>query len=129
MVFQKGEEHVTDEELLRYAAKAAGFVEPHSYRPKTNSLLWLAQSGFPATWKPFDDDAEAFKLMVDLKLFVFHGWTYAQGEDVPLANVVVDNAEQTVQSGEIKGDDPHAATRRAIVRAAAQIGKAMEKNT
>ena len=117
---------MTDEELLKYAAKAVGFAEPHSYRLKTNSLLWLSQSGFPATWKPLDDDAEAFKLMVDLNLFVFHGWTYAKGEEVPLANVVVDNAEQTIASGEIKGDDPKAATRRAIVRAAAQIGKAKE---
>ena len=117
---------MTDEELLRYAAKAAGLVEPHSYRPKTNSLLWLAESGFPSTWRPLDDDAEAFRLMVDLNLFVFHGWTYAENEGVPLANVVVDNAEQTVPSGEIKGDDPKAATRRAIVRAAAQIGRAMK---
>jgi hypothetical protein len=64
--------------------------------------------------------------MVDLNLFVFHGWTYAENEKVPLANVTVDNAEQTVPSGEIKGDDPKAAVRRAIVRAAAQIGKAMK---
>jgi hypothetical protein len=117
---------MNDEEMLRYAAKAAGFVEPHSYREKTNSLLWMAQSGFPATWRPLDDDGDAFKLMVQLNLFVFHSWTHAEG--VPLANVVVDNAEQKIPSGEIKGDDPYAATRRAIVRAAAEIGKQQEKN-
>lgn len=118
---------MNDEELLRYAARAANFIEPHSYRPKTNALLWLGESGFPSTWKPFDDNNDAFNLMVELNLFVFHGWTYAESEGVPLANVVVDNAEQTAASGEIKGDDPHAATRRAIVRAAAAIGKQKEK--
>lgn len=112
---------MTDRELLLKAAKAAGFVEPHSYREKTNSLLWVSQSGFPSTWRPLDDNADAFKLMVDLNLFVFHSWTFAQGEGVPLANVIVDNAEQKVPSGEIKGSDPHAATRRAIVRAAAAL--------
>jgi len=119
---------MTDEEILRYAAKAMGFAEPHSYRPKSNSLLWVGKESGAAIWRPFDDDKEAFQIMVDLNLFVFHGWTYAHGEDVPLANVVVDNAEQTVPSGEIKGDDPRAATRRAILRAAASIGKAKEKN-
>jgi len=34
-----------------------------------------------------------------------------------------------IEVGEIKGDDPKAATRRAIVRAAAEIGKNMEKDT
>ena len=117
---------MTDEEILRYAAKAMGYVEPHSYRPKTNCLLWVGKKSGAATWRPFDDNAEAFEMMVKLNLFVFHGWTHAEG--VPLANVVVDNAEQTVPSGEIKGDDPYAATRRAIVRAAAGIGKRMENN-
>lgn len=115
---------MTDKELLELAAKASGFVEPHSYREKTNSLLWLSKSGFPATWSPLTDNADAFKLMVDLNLFVFHGWTSAEG--VALANVLVDNAEQTAPSGEIKGDDAYAATRRAIVRAAAMIGKDMK---
>ena len=115
---------MNDEELLRNAARAAGFVEPNSYREKTNSLLWISESGFPSTWRPLDDNADAFDLMVNLSLFVFHGWTTSEG--VALANVFVDNAEQTVPSGEIKGDEPHAATRRAIVRAAAQIGKDMK---
>lgn len=77
-------------------------------------------------WDPLENNAQAFKLMVKLNLYIFHRWTYAPGEDTPYANVVVNNAEQTVPSGEIKGSDPYAATRRAIVRAAAEIGKGMK---
>ena len=72
-------------------------------------------------WDPLQKNSQAFELMVKCNLFVFHLWTTAEG--VPLANVVVDNAEQTVPSGEIKGGDSYAATRRAIVRAAAANGR------
>jgi hypothetical protein len=118
---------MTDEELLRYAAKAIGYVEPHSYRPKTNCLLWVGESGASA-WRPFDDNAEAFDLMVALDIGVHHGWTFAD-ENVPYANVCAQHIPSMIEVGEIKGDDPKAATRRAIVRAAAEIGKRMEKNT
>lgn len=116
---------MSDEELLRYAAKAVGYVNPHSYRPTTNGLLWMSESGFPTTWRPFDDNSDAFKLMVDLDIGVHHGWTYAD-ENVPYANVCAQHIPSMLEVGEIKGDDPHAATRRAIVRAAAEIGKKME---
>lgn len=91
-----------DSKLLEFAGLAAG----ETYTKERN---------------PLERDDLALRLAVKLNLFVFHGWTHAEG--VPLANVVVDNAEQTVPSGEIKGDDPYAATRRAIVRAAAEIGR------
>lgn len=96
---------MNDRELLELAAKAAGHAPANMWNPLTN-------------------DGDALRLAVKLNLFVFHGWTHAEG--VLLANVVVDNAEQTVPSGEIKGDDPYAATRRAIVRAAAEIGRDMK---
>lgn len=116
---------MSDRELMEFAAKAMGYVPAKIYSDKTKSLIWASESGFPTAWKPLVDNSDAFELMVRLNLFVFHGWTSAMG--VPVANVVVDNAEQTTPSGEIKGDDPYAATRRAIVRAAAEIGKKMEK--
>jgi hypothetical protein len=114
---------MTDRELLELAAKAADIpgqwheVDDGWFVPgNINSWASLIR------WDPLARDVDAFRLMVKLNLFVFHSWTHAEG--VPLANVVVDNAEQTIPSGEIKGDDPYAAARRAIVRAAAEIGKA-----
>ena len=116
---------MTDEEILRYAAKAAGFVEPHSYRQKTNCLLWVGKESGAALWRPFDDDKEAFQLMVQLDIGVHHGWTYAD-EKVPYANVCAQHIPSMIEVEELKGDDPRAATRRVIVRCAAEIGKAMK---
>jgi hypothetical protein len=118
---------MSDQELIRLAAKAAEMpgrwheVDDGWFVPgNINSWASLIR------WDPLVRDIDAFRLMVQLNLFVFHSWTHAEG--VPLANVVVDNAEQTITSGEIKGDNPYAATRRAIVRAAAAIGKNQEEN-
>jgi hypothetical protein len=108
---------MSDEDLLRKAAKAVGLVEPHSYREKTNSLLWLSESGFPSTWRPLDDDGEALRLSVELQFSVCieldQTWIASHGHPTnPLCF-------------EDHNGDPYAATRRAIVRAAASIG---EKN-
>ncbi len=120
---------MTDKELLELAAKAANI--PGRWHEQDDGWFMPGNQGGWASlvrWDPLVNDTYAFRLMVDLNLFVFHSWTYAQGEEVPLANVVVDNAEQTVPSGEIKGNDPRAATRRAIVRAAAAIARLEANN-
>jgi len=113
---------MNDRELLELAAKAAGreWLSYHHTKGlccRDNSYGGLIDY----YWNPLTDDGDALRLAVKLNLFLFHAWTHAEG--VPLANVVVQNAEQTVTCGEIKGDNPCAATRRAIVRAAAEIGK------
>jgi hypothetical protein len=105
---------MNDEELLRYAAKAAGFVEPHSYRPKTNCLLWVGKESGAATWRPLDDDAEAFRLMVTLGIVV-------DTSDGVHVQYIVSGVAYPISIYEF--DDPCATTRRAIVRAAAEIGK------
>ena len=105
---------MNDEELLRCAAKAAGFVEPHSYRPQSNSLLWLGKESGAATWRPFDDDAEAFRLAVQLKLLI---QTDLDGDPQVSTN------DYDVCEWYPSGSDRYAATRRAIVMAAAEIGK------
>jgi hypothetical protein len=106
---------MTDRELLELAAKAMGFVPHHSYREKLNALLWLSESGFPATWSPLTDDKDALRLAVDLKMnLTLLGWrSEAQVSGHPsVVEPVVNN-------------EPYAATRRAIVRAAAEIGRAL----
>ena len=97
---------MTDRELLELAAKAAGI----KYTVKNGVLVSNGDHvSPPMPWNPLDDDGEAFRLGVDCHLFDEHaGFTY----------------ELVVQSG--KNTDHYAATRRAIVRAAAEIGRAME---
>ena len=91
-----------DRELLELAAKAAG------YNQKTEPAHWL-------NWNPLTDDGDALRLAVKLGLIV-NCWNAARKTWVGL-----DDGETEVT--ELHDDDPYAATRRAIVRAAAEIGK------
>lgn len=95
----------TDRELLELAAKAAGLdFDGNIVRHRYSSVVW----------NPLTDDGDALRLAVKLGITTEHSgdtaWAYAIGHD---ANV-----------DEYYGSDPCAATRRAIARAAAQIGAA-----
>ena len=112
---------MTDRELLELAAKAAGMV----IRPFSNGmpLYWDETGKIPQKWNPLTDDGDALRLAVKLRINV--QWSVTVDDFSP--SVEVYHAD-TVSSDciEIKtSDDPYAATRRAIVRAAAEIGKAM----
>lgn len=101
---------MTDRELLELAARAAGvdwFDEPAA---KSGRGLHLKSGPF---WNPLEDDGDALRLAVKLGMDVCFGSNY----------VIVRGSVQmpTVNNA----DDPYAATRRAIVRAAAEIGRAM----
>jgi len=108
-----------DKELLTLAAKAAG-IELRIYdgmdvEPGTNLVVVDAKTGFK--WNPLTDDGDALRLAVKLKIDIsFEGFD----EDSVLA------AHTTEWKQEAYGDDPYAATRRAIVRAAAAIGQEMQ---
>lgn len=94
---------MTDRELLELAAKAAG-------RP-----VWA--------WNPLDDDGDALRLAVKLGLLIDCDNVL---KDVEAVLVMRDHDDQYVRMNERYGDDPYAATRRAIVRAAAEIGREMK---
>jgi hypothetical protein len=87
-----------DKELLELAAKAAG----HSYQE------WVPGHYNPkGDWNPLTDDGDALRLAVKLEL---------------IEGLAID-----FRQGEMDGPDPYAATRRAIVRAAAaEIGREMK---
>lgn len=95
---------MTDRQLLELAAKAAGLA-----------IVWYGESDpwcyaeiAPGIkWNPITDDGDALRLAVKLHL--------------PVEAVIAFVAEREP----IWKDDPYAATRRAIVRAAVEIGKAM----
>ena len=115
---------MNDRELLEKAAKAAGIeyrYEPNSHRFLIEKPTLIAGGQYLAYWNPLTDDGDALRLAVKLKLELFffsdRVETHIAGGRVPPVQVI---------SREAFGNDPYAATRRAIVRAAAQIGKEMK---
>ncbi len=103
---------MTDKELLELAAKAAGRVFGDSVgeyvmRNICGHVMPVRRNanGTDTAWNPLTDDGDALRLAVKLEI-VLDGFMHR-----------VTQEEFTI--------DPYAATRRAIVRAAAEIGKEM----
>jgi hypothetical protein len=120
IVAEEGKD-MTDRELLEFAAKAAGI---HALRSPDGVLrnctgLHPAMNMLAAPpWNPLTDDGDALRLAVKLGLLV-DVWLQ---QKVCIAST---QGEELVDAREQFGDDPYAATRRAIVRAAAEIGRNM----
>jgi len=101
-------------EQLELAAKAAG-IELEWVDSDGN--YWL---GNEVPWNPLTDDGDALRLAVKLKIeIVFTENTVWLGKQHQLGDYIVDLYEPL-------NNDPYAATRRAIVRAAAELGRGME---
>ncbi len=102
---------MTDSELLELAAKAAGIelrflsgVTPFSDGPDR-----------VGEWNPLTNDGDALRLAVKLRIDLVHTNIHSPQ--------VHGMADLKVQVCEESGIDPYAATRRAIVRAAAAMAK------
>ena len=96
---------MTDRELLELASKACG-LEEAKMRIEFNQ------------WNPLTDDGDALRLAVKLRLVIS-----------PTNVTVMAYEPSTMSRGEVYepiGLGPLAATRRAIVRAAAEIGRNMK---
>ena len=111
---------MTDKELLELAAKAAGYVS-HGYGELCGGSpsLYLQEADFTGIWSPLTDDGDALRLAVKLQIHMAKYDNYVSACQLGPAwggEVVVWDHEEP---------DPYAATRRAITRAAAEIGKAM----
>ena len=104
---------MTDRDLLELAAKAAG-IDGWWEQPY---LSFIKRSGGP--WSPLDDDGDALRLAVKLSLQVTPG-TYNSEEATAYKSAHAEAHERVHFLQDIG-----AATRRAIVRAAAEIGKGM----
>lgn len=109
---------MTDKELLTLAAKAAGI----QYTEREGVMYVVASLVHSREWNPLTDDGDAFRLAVKLSLTVEVGhdkysdvWAYPNK----------DTKRDKVRATEPFDGDPLAATRLAIVRAAAEIGRAM----
>jgi hypothetical protein len=106
---------MNDRELLELAAKAAG------QERSAAGDLWSNARG--QLWNPLTDDGDALRLAVKLGLQVFT--SYPAGADGTKGTGVLVGAELPPEFWSAHSDDPYAATRRAIVRAAAEIGRSM----
>lgn len=103
-----------DRELLELAAKAAGL---DAWWSETFGFMLLRSDG-NRKWSPLVNDGDAArlaaKLMMSVEISEYEQSTYAYAGKVP-----------RVYACEMWRDDKYAATRRAIVRAAEEIGKQM----
>jgi hypothetical protein len=116
---------MTDRELLEKSAKAAGieWVPSETEKGRECELkfgLWLRIEGepnefTPRRWNPLTDDGDALRLAHGLNVPV----------SIDISNGLTTVSGWTFDIDEPHGNDPLAATRRAIVRAAAAIGEAM----
>jgi hypothetical protein len=111
---------MTDRELLELAAKAAGYAQLHFVEMGGGSYSSQVM-GADGEWAPFypiDDDGDALRLAAKLRIDVIHN--EPEDNDAWVTAGHMDHVEDVDGEG-----DRAAATRRAIVLAAAEIGKAM----
>jgi hypothetical protein len=111
---------MSDRELLELAAKANGIESILCYESHRNCLRVGDRKSY-RLWRPLTDDGDALRLAVKLNFVV----TIAGQPHEPPATAVRFYSGCQRGLAERHGDDPAAATRRAIVIAAAEIGRAM----
>lgn len=116
----------SDRELLELAAKAYGFGGPEgsfiwteSEYPrgsKTNGALWnyMGWCDTAQLWNPLTDDGDALRLAVKLHMQVSVTTESCRAETLPCLGVRVNDSDENL------------ATRRAVVMAAAAVGREMK---
>lgn len=104
-----------DRELLELASKAAG--QRIDGFTSDGTPYWGGPHDSVVAWNPLTDDGDALRLAVKLRIDV--KWHFGLNDSV-FAGVAY---KETTQVRERLNVDDFAATRRAIVRAAAEIGK------
>jgi hypothetical protein len=110
---------MTDKELLALAAKAAGMKvlrDPNGVLRDCTGMHPSMNIFAGEVWHPLTDDGDALRLAVLLGMNI----------NVVASGVFVSRYESEPVIAEKSDQDIYAATRRAIVRAAAEIGKAMK---
>ena len=107
---------MNDRELLEFAAKAAGFKREDFVDGKS---IIREVDGQPVYWNPLTDDGDAFRLAVKVGLDV---WIDQDCCEVFFGRNLGGNLMAVEMFG---SGDSYAATRLAIVKAAAEIGKSL----
>ena len=105
--------------LLELAALAAGIRYNGFDEDRGCDIWWLPDQSRYDKWNPLEDDGDALRLAVRLRIEV-EPWIHGDSACARAAceDVLIDEPHY--------GDDPERATRLAIVRVAAEIGRRME---
>lgn len=114
---------MTDKELLELAAMAAGINTKLCLQYSDGAFDWPEKAG---RWNPLTDDGDALRLAVKLKLEIYHAWDEITQVCVGYPNVGKHRQDISYVIESYVEASIDAATRRAIVRAAAEIGKGMK---
>ena len=121
---------MTDREMLELAARAAGLKEFTEINGRFAVRTRFTGMQDWSPWNPLTDDGDALRLAVKLGLHVMQYPIYDEPKHSAIAkksNRLLDgHCVDTCVGIEVYDSDPYAATRRAIVRAAAEIGRQME---
>lgn len=103
---------MTDREMLELAAKAAG-VEIE-WRRSAGAYYYDDPETGREEWRPIDDDGQALRLAVKLHMQVSVTKESCRAETLPCLGVRVNDSDENL------------ATRRAVVMAAAAVGREMK---
>lgn len=127
---------VADRELLELAAKASGHMKDLqlTYQESGEISVGVEYSFKPASgfgsafdvrgWNPLDNDGDALRLAAKLNLSIITSWGF-DGKPSGSVGAMLGAHEDLQLTSTKHGNDPCAAWRRCIVRAAAEIGRAM----
>ena len=109
---------MTDRELLEMAAKAAGYALT---KGSSGYREFLCKGG--VEWNPLTDDGDALRMAVDLRIDIYP-WI---SEEDPTSSAMArnDHGFRAIEFASKNRGCRYAATRRAITRAAAEIGRSM----
>ena len=125
---------MTDRELLELSARAAGHSELIYCEFWKCMARWVEEDGgyFDSNsyWNPLTSDGDALRLAVSLHftIKVFAARIYEGGFDCPgFVEIWADDSDDLITTEYVTGGDYDSTTRRAIVRAAAEIGKVIQQ--
>jgi hypothetical protein len=110
-----------DRQLLELAAKAAGIDLTGSSFNGT-FVFWTPRK---PNWNPLTDDGDALRLAISMRISIVHESEFLEGELIPTIECIGPdrgNGSRYCAMHSLE-NDPMAATRRAIVEAAAEMGK------
>ena len=107
----------TDTKLLELAAKACHWNLEYDDDEELSYIVWGDDNVPMYDWNPLTDDGDALRLAVKLEIDIRF---YTESEEA-----WVETAAYGGNADELLAPDPYTATRRAIVCAAAEIGRTM----
>lgn len=107
-----------NKQLIYDAAKAAGWTVDEIVEYNGGLVVHLNEPEATAAWQPLDDDGDAFRLAVKLGILIYADDFACERDGMAKATWV-----GQFECNEFYNGDKYAATRLAIVRVAAEIGK------